>query len=64
MSLGENFGVDFKIPADGFCFSAFSFAGVGSDVGSHGREQSPSKASAKLTCFVSSTLFLTSGDED
>src|SRR6202162_687314 len=64
MSLGENFGVDFKIPAGGFCFLAFSFTGVGSDVGSHGREQSPSRASAKATSSLSSPSFRTSGDDD
>jgi hypothetical protein len=41
MSLGESFGVDFEIPAGGFCFSAFSFTGVGSDVGSHGQAFPP-----------------------
>src|ERR1035437_1005479 len=62
--LGESFGVDFEIPAGGFCFLAFSFTGVGSDVGSHGREQSPSGASAKATSSLSSPSFRTSGDDD
>src|SRR5450759_1098948 len=64
MSSGESFGVDLEIPAGGFCFLAFSFTGVGSDVGSHGREQSPSGASAKATSSLSSPSFRTSGDDD
>jgi hypothetical protein len=48
MSSGESFGVDLEIPAGGFCFLAFSFTGVGSDVGSHGREQSPRAAGADV----------------
>ena len=56
--------MDLEIPAGGFCFSAFSFTGVGSDVGSHGGEQSPSRSSAKATSSLSSPSFRTSGDDD
>jgi hypothetical protein len=64
MSLGESFGVDLEILVGGFCFSAFSFTGVGSDVGSLGREQSPSGAWAKATSSLSLPSFRTSEDDD
>src|ERR1035437_1051318 len=64
MSSGASFGVDLEIPAGGFCFLAFSFTGVGSLGGSHGRGPAPSGASAKATSCLSSPSVRTSGDDD